>query len=268
MRKKVLWKQTMTFTCWVWHALPTGRPSIVHHSEWTLCTPLAGCGAWFSVFRPSFQLWTEAGNLGPTRCYAAMLSGWQWHNAPRCSLGALGDGPSSWVTIVGHVRTGQAWTEKKHCVEGRPLWSSLHTIILFFGFAACDFPVASEKLGKCELDSFRTYLNVFGQNLICIEWGWHFAYHLKKTVAKGWIFAMMSGMFFRKGACRCWQVVWFCHFRKKGQHAWIQWLAWMVGQVGTVVAPVHWVDSTIIWRFPTMGVPQNWCFYNGTSESD
>ena len=179
---KVLWKQTMTFTCWVWHALPTGRPSIVHHSEWTLCTPLAGCGAWFSVFCPSFQLWTEAGNLGPTHCYAAMLSGWQWHNAPRCSLGSLGDGPSSWVAIVGYVRTGQAGTHKTHCVEGRPLWTSLHTIILFFGFVACDFPVASEKLGKCEWDSFRTYLNVFGQNLICIEWGWHFAYHLLKKL--------------------------------------------------------------------------------------
>ena len=93
-----------------------------------------------------------------------------------------------------------------------------------------------------------------------------------KTVAKGWIFAMMSGMFFRKGACRCWQVLWgddTLPFQKnEGQHAWIQWLAWMVGQVGTVVAPVHWVDSTIIWRFPTMGVPQNWCFYHGTSESD
>ena len=109
------------FTCWVWHALPTGRPSIVHHSEWTLCTPLAGCGAWFGVFCPSFQLWTEAGNLGPTHCYAAMLSGWQWHNALRCSLGSLGDGPSSWVAIVGRVRTGQAWTEETHCVEGRPL---------------------------------------------------------------------------------------------------------------------------------------------------
>ena len=71
---------------------------------------------------------------------------------------------------------------KTHCVEGRPLWTSLHTIILFFGFVACDFPVASEKLGKCEWDSFRTYLNVFGQNLICIEWGWHFAYHLLKKL--------------------------------------------------------------------------------------
>ena len=133
------------FTCWVWHALPTGRPSIVHHSEWTLCTPLAGCGAWFSVFCPSFQLWTEAGNLGPTHCYAAMLSGWQWHNALRCSLGALGDGPSSWVAIVGHVRTGRAWTDKTIAWrEG--LFDPLY--IFFFGFGAENLPAASEKLSQ------------------------------------------------------------------------------------------------------------------------
>ena len=159
---------------------------------------------------------------------------------------------------------GMDWTKPIAWREG--LFNPLY--IFFFGFGACDFPVPSEKLGKCEWDSFPTYWNIFVQNLTCIEWGWHLAYHLKKLLWKVLNLCHDEVHFFRKGACRCWQVLWLCHFRKKGQHAWIPWLAWMVGQVGTVVAPVHWVDSTIIWRFPTMGVPQNWCFYNGTSESD
>ena len=105
------------------NALPTGRSSIVH-CEWTLCTPLAGCGAWFSVFSSSFQVWREAGNLGPTHCYAAMLSGWQWHNALRCSLGSARDGPFARVVILGHVRTGQAWTKN-------PLQGGKASLILF-----------------------------------------------------------------------------------------------------------------------------------------
>ena len=49
--------------------------------------------------------------------------------------------------------------------------ASLILLTFFVGFGACDFPVASAKLGKCEWDSFPIYLNIFGQNLICIEWG-------------------------------------------------------------------------------------------------